>query len=175
MINHESWRKVPAKVVLDYADEVGDEQAAAEFYIRGHRIKELRMNPSEIVKVKGYTHPEKLKILARADEVGDEQAADEFNSSTHSIARWRRQFKISNGVAKPKAAAKQEVMTEPVVEAIPETKNAAKLAAIAETFEESSNSELRQKLILENKILKERLEVATRQLNAMKSAISSLL
>ena len=180
MANYTSWRKVPGKKVLDYANQVGDEQAAAEFCINVNKIKGLRMNPSETVTINGYTQPEKLKILAKADEVGDAQASDEFKVSKNTIAKWRKKLKASKVVAEsiPETQAIPETKTisEPVLETFVKPENVVKLDAITETFEEeSADLDLRQKLILENKILTERLEVATRQLNAMKSAILSLL
>lgn len=36
---HALWRYVTVKTILDYADQVGDEQAAAEFYISVNKIK----------------------------------------------------------------------------------------------------------------------------------------
>ena len=196
MANINSWRKVPAKKVLDYADQVGDEQAAKEFCINVNKIKGLRENHYETVTINGYTQPEKLKILARADEVGDELTSDEFKVSTTTINKWRKKLQRLDAAKKSKAEL-QDILEaipetkdisetavqsnpEPVVEATAETKalvkpeNVAKLDAITETFE-YANLDLRQKLIIENKILAEKLEMANRQLNAMKAAIRSLL
>ena len=205
MANINSWRKVPAKKVLDYADQVGDEQAAKEFCINVNKIKGLRENHYETVTINGYTQPEKLKILARADEVGDELTSDEFKVSTTTINKWRKKLQRLDAAKKSKAEL-QDILEaipetkdisetavqsnpEPVVEATAETEpeikttaeaaivkpeNVAKLDAITETFE-YANLDLRQKLIIENKILAEKLEMANRQLNAMKSAIRSLL
>ena len=202
MIN--SWRKVPAKKVLDYADQVGDEQAAKEFCINVNKIKGLRENHYETVTINGYTQPEKLKILARADEIGDELASDEFKVSKTTINKWRKKLQRLDAAKKSKAEL-QDILEaipetqntavqsnpEPVAEATAETEpeikttaeaaivkpeNVAKLDALTETFEgEYANLDLRQKLIIENKILAEKLEMANRQLNAMKSAIRSLL
>ena len=207
MANINSWRKVPAKKVLDYADQVGDEQAAKEFCINVNKIKGLRENHYETVTINGYTQPEKLKILARADEVGDELTSDEFKVSTTTINKWRKKLQRLDAAKKSKAEL-QDILeaipetkdisetavqsnAEPVVEATAETEpeikttaeaaivkpeNVAKLDALTETFEgEYANLDLRQKLIIENKILAEKLEMANRQLNAMKSAIRSLL
>ena len=204
MANINSWRKVPAKKVLDYADQVGDEQAAKEFCINVNKIKGLRENHYETVTINGYTQPEKLKILARADEVGDELTSDEFKVSTTTINKWRKKLQRLDAAKKSKAEL-QDILEaipetqntavqsnpEPVVEATAETEpeikttaeaaivkpeNVAKLDALTETFEgEYANLDLRQKLIIENKILAEKLEMANRQLNAMKSAIRSLL
>lgn len=207
MANINSWRKVPAKKVLDYADQVGDEQAAKEFCINVNKIKGLRENHYETVTINGYTQPEKLKILARADEVGDELTSDEFKVSPTTINKWRKKLQRLDAAKKSKAEL-QDILEaipetkdisetavqsnpEPVVEATAETEpeikttaeaaivkpeNVAKLDAITETFEgEYANLDLRQKLIIENKILAEKLEMANRQLNAMKSAIRSLL
>ena len=205
MANINSWRKVPAKKVLDYADQVGDEQAAKEFCINVNKIKGLRENHYETVTINGYTQPEKLKILARADEVGDELTSDEFKVSQTTINKWRKKLQRLDAAKKSKAEL-QDILEaipetkdisetavqsnpEPVVEATAETEpeikttaeaaivkpeNVAKLDAITETFE-YANLDLRQKLIIENKILAEKLEMANRQLNAMKSAIRSLL
>ena len=205
MANINSWRKVPAKKVLDYADQVGDEQAAKEFCINVNKIKGLRENHYETVTINGYTQPEKLKILARADEVGDELTSDEFKVSTTTINKWRKKLQRLDAAKKSKAEL-QDILEaipetkdisetavqsnpEPVVEATAETEpeikttaeaaivkpeNVAKLDAITETFE-YANLDLRQKLIIENKILAEKLEMANRQLNAMKAAIRSLL
>lgn len=205
MANINSWRKVPAKKVLDYADQVGDEQAAKEFCINVNKIKGLRENHYETVTINGYTQPEKLKILARADEVGDELTSDEFKVSKTTINKWRKKLQRLDAAKKSKAEL-QDILEaipetkdisetavqsnpEPVVEATAETEpeikttaeaaivkpeNVAKLDAITETFE-YANLDLRQKLIIENKILAEKLEMANRQLNAMKSAIRSLL
>ena len=205
MANINSWRKVPAKKVLDYADQVGDEQAAKEFCINVNKIKGLRENHDETVTINGYTQPEKLKILARAEEVGDELTSDEFKVSTTTINKWRKKLQRLDAAKKSKAEL-QDILEaipetkdisetavqsnpEPVVEATAETEpeikttaeaaivkpeNVAKLDAITETFE-YANLDLRQKLIIENKILAEKLEMANRQLNAMKSAIRSLL
>ncbi|MBR0081015.1 MAG: hypothetical protein IJP69_11645 [Synergistaceae bacterium] len=204
MANINSWRKVPAKKVLDYADQVGDEQAAKEFCINVNKIKGLRENHYETVTINGYTQPEKLKILARADEVGDELTSDEFKVSQTTINKWRKKLQRLDAAKKSKAEL-QDILEaipetqntavqsnpEPVVEATAETEpeikttaeaaivkpeNVAKLDALTETFEgEYANLDLRQKLIIENKILAEKLEMANRQLNAMKSAIRSLL
>ena len=207
MANINSWRKVPAKKVLDYADQVGDEQAAKEFCINVNKIKGLRENHYETVTINGYTQPEKLKILARADEVGDELTSDEFKVSATTINKWRKKLQRLDAAKKSKAEL-QDILEaipetkdisetavqsnpEPVVEATAETEpeikttaeaaivkpeNVAKLDVITETFEgEYVNLDLRQKLIIENKILAEKLEMANRQLNAMKSAIRSLL
>ncbi len=207
MANINSWRKVPAKKVLDYADQVGDEQAAKEFCINVNKIKGLRENHYETVTINGYTQPEKLKILARADEVGDELTSDEFKVSKTTINKWRKKLQRLDAAKKSKAEL-QDILEaipetkdisetavqsnpEPVVEATAETEpeikttaeaaivkpeNVAKLDALTETFEgEYANLDLRQKLIIENKILAEKLEMANRQLNAMKSAIRSLL
>ena len=207
MANINSWRKVPAKKVLDYAEQVGDEQAAKEFCINVSKIKELRENHYETVTINGYTQPEKLKILARADEVGDELTSDEFKVSKTTINKWRKKLQRLDAAKKSKAEL-QDILEaipetkdisetavqsnpEPVVEATAETEpeikttaeaaivkpeNVAKLDALTETFEgEYANLDLRQKLIIENKILAEKLEMANRQLNAMKSAIRSLL
>lgn len=204
MANINSWRKVPAKKVLDYADQVGDEQAAKEFCINVNKIKGLRENHYETVTINGYTQPEKLKILARADEIGDELTSDEFKVSTTTINKWRKKLQRLDAAKKSKAEL-QDILEaipetqntavqsnpEPVVEATAETEpeikttaeaaivkpgNVAKLDALTETFEgEYANLDLRQKLIIENKILAEKLEMANRQLNAMKSAIRSLL
>ena len=207
MANINSWRKVPAKKVLDYADQVGDEQAAKEFCINVNKIKGLRENHYETVTINGYTQPEKLKILARADEVGDELTSDEFKVSQTTINKWRKKLQRLDAAKKSKAEL-QDILEaipetkdisetavqsnpEPVVEATAETdpeikttseaalvkpENFAKLDALTETFEgEYANLDLRQKLIIENKILAEKLEMANRQLNAMKSAIRSLL
>ena len=193
MANINSWRKVPAKKVLDYADQVGDEQAAKEFCINVNKIKGLRENHDETVTINGYTQPEKLKILARAEEVGDELTSDEFKVSPTTINKWRKKLQRLDAAKKSKAEL-QDILEaipetqntavqsnpEPVVEATAETKalvkpeNVAKLDAITETFE-YANLDLHQKLIIENKILAEKLEMANRQLNAMKSAIRSLL
>ena len=207
MANINSWRKVPAKKVLDYADQVGDEQAAKEFCINVNKIKGLRENHYETVTINGYTQPEKLKILARADEVGDELTSDEFKVSTTTINKWRKKLQRLDAAKKSKAELQNileaipetkdisetavQSNPEPVVEATAETEpeikttaeaaivkpeNVAKLDALTETFEgEYANLDLRQKLIIENKILAEKLEMANRQLNAMKSAIRSLL
>ena len=201
MANINSWRKVPAKKVLDYADQVGDEQAAKEFCINVNKIKGLRENHYETVTINGYTQPEKLKILARADEVGDELTSDEFKVSTTTINKWRKKLKMpkANVEKKPKAVVQDipeekvipetrsktqntavQSNPEPIAEATAEIaafvkpENVAKLDAITETFE-YANLDLHQKLIIENKILTERLEMANRQLNAMKAAIRSLL
>ena len=193
MANISSWRKVPAKKVLDYADQVGDEQAAKEFCINVNKIKGLRENHDETVTINGYTQPEKLKILARAEEVGDELTSDEFKVSPTTINKWRKKLQRFDAAKKQKAVV-QDILKaipetqntavqsdpEPVVEATAETEtfvkpeNVAKLDAITETFE-YANLDLHQKLIIENKILTERLELANRQLNAMKAAIRSLL
>ncbi len=212
MANINSWRKVPAKKVLDYADQVGDEQAAKEFCINVNKIKGLRENHYETVTINGYTQPEKLKILARADEVGDELTSDEFKVSKTTINKWRKKLQMpkADAVKKPRAVVQDipeekvipetrpetqntavQSNPEPVVEATAETEpeikttaeaaivkpeNVAKLDALTETFEgEYANLDLRQKLIIENKILAEKLEMANRQLNAMKAAIRSLL
>ena len=196
MADYTTWRKVPAKKVLDYADQVGDEQAAKEFCINVDKIKGLRVKPSETVTINGYTQPEKLKILAKADEVGDTQASNEFKVSKTTIAKWRKKLKKAEIKPEPipetkaeaveKAMPETRTIPEPVAETIVKPQNVAKVEAIAENFIEesvskeyvskaSSNSELLQKLILENEILKDRLEIATHQLNTMKSAIMSLL
>ena len=170
MADYTTWRKVPAKKVLDYAEQVGDEQAAREFCINVSKIKGLRVNPSETVTINGYTQPEKLKILAKADEVGDTRASYEFKVSANTIAKWRK--KIKEAEIKPESIPETRAMPElAAAGTIVKPQNVAKFDAIAE----STNSELLQKLILENEILKERLEIATHQLHAMKSAILSLL
>lgn len=208
MANINSWRKVPAKKVLDYADQVGDEQAAKEFCINVNKIKGLRENHYETVTINGYTQPEKLKILARADEIGDELTSDEFKVSKTTINKWRKKLQRLDAAKKSKAELQDipeekvipetrpetqntavQSNPEPVVEATAETEpeikttaeaaivkpeNVAKLDALTETFE-YANLDLRQKLIIENKILAEKLEMANRQLNAMKAAIRSLL
>ena len=74
-----------------------------------------------------------------------------------------------------KAETEPEIKTKAEA-AIVKPENVAKLDALTETFEgEYANLDLRQKLIIENKILAEKLEMANRQLNAMKAAIRSLL
>ena len=117
-----------------------------------------------------------------------------------TINKWRKKLKMPKAnVEKKQKAVVQDTPEEKVIpETHPETRNTAvqsnpepiaeataeaaivkpenvaKLDALTETFE-YANLDLRQKLIIENKILTERLELANRQLNAMKAARRSLL
>ncbi|MBR0079777.1 MAG: hypothetical protein IJP69_05315, partial [Synergistaceae bacterium] len=149
--------------ILARADEVGDELTSDEFKVSTTTInkwrKKLQMPKADAVK----------KPRAVVQDIPEEKVIPETRPETQNTAVQ----------SNPEPVVEATAETEPEIKttaeaAIVKPENVAKLDAITETFE-YANLDLHQKLIIENKILTERLEMANRQLNAMKTAIRSLL
>ena len=133
-------------------------------------------SPAELKGSKDFTPEERATIIAKAQEVGFEKVANEFGIRARLISYWLQQEKKK--ASKPLKRAKDSKLDaiEHITEDAP-TKAIELVIADKPVKATGRKAEEKQTdgLIIENAILKERIALLNKEIEKLRTALTSLM
>ena len=133
-------------------------------------------SPAELKGSKDFTPEERATIIAKAQEVGFEKVANEFGIRARLVSYWLQQEKKK--ASKPLKRAKDSKLDaiEHITEDAP-TKAIELVIADKPVKATGRKAEEKQTdgLIIENAILKERIALLNKEIEKLRTALTSLM